>query len=54
MWLKGQIVNPETGQPWRPTDAGTTEEVTAGADPRAYAAAIKAVTAFLTDTFKRP
>jgi dienelactone hydrolase len=52
--LEGQIVNRETGQPWRPTDAGTTEGVTAGADPRAYAEAVKAVTAFLTNTFKRP
>jgi dienelactone hydrolase len=52
--LEGQIVNRETGQPWHPTYAGTTEGVTAEADPRAYAEAVKAVTAFLTDTFKRP
>jgi dienelactone hydrolase len=50
----GEIVSRETGRPWRPTDAGTTEGVTAGADPQAYAEAVKAVTAFLTDTFKRP
>jgi dienelactone hydrolase len=52
--LEGQIVNRETGQPWRPTGAGTTEGVTAGAEPWAYAEAVKAVTAFFTNTFKRP
>ena len=49
----GRIVNRATGQPWRPSDAGPSEGVTAGSDPRAYAEAVKAVTAFLTDTFKR-
>ena len=33
---------------------GTTEGLTARADARAYAEAVKAVTTFLTDTFKRP
>jgi len=48
----GKIVNRDTGQPWQPTDVGMTEGVTAGADPHAYADAVKAVTALLTDTFK--
>ncbi len=48
----GKIVNRDTGQPWQPTDAGMTEGVTAGEDPRAYAEAVQAVTALLTDTFK--
>jgi dienelactone hydrolase len=51
---EGRIVNRETGQRVQPTDAGPTQGVTAGADPQAYAAAVQAVTAFLTDTFKRP
>ena len=52
--LNAPIVNWETGQPWHLMDVETTEGLTAGADPRAYAEAVKAVTTFLTDTFKRP
>ncbi len=48
----GKVVNRDTGQRWQPTDAGVTEGVTAGADPRAYAEAVQVVTALLTDTFK--
>ena len=50
----GRIANRETGQRVQPTDAGLTQGVTAVADLQAYAAAVQAVTAFLTDTFKRP
>ena len=48
----GQVVNPDTGQRWQPSDPGMTEGVTAGADPHAYAEAVNAVITLLTDTFK--
>jgi dienelactone hydrolase len=50
----GRIVNRQTGHRLQPTDAGLTQGVTAEADPRAYAAAVQAITAFLTDTFTHP
>jgi hypothetical protein len=48
----GKIVNRDTGQPWHPSDACTTDGVTAGADPRAYVEAVRAVKKFLIVTFK--
>jgi dienelactone hydrolase len=48
----GKIVNRDTGQPWHPSDACTTDGVTAGADPRADVEAVRAVKEFLIATFK--
>ncbi len=48
----GKIVNRDSGQPWHPGDACTTDGVTAGADPHAYVEAVRAVKEFLTFVFK--
>jgi dienelactone hydrolase len=48
----GLIVNRETGEPWKPTDACTTKGTTVGGDSKARAEAMKAVKEFLTVTFK--
>ena len=48
----GKIVNRDTCQPWHPSDACTTDGITAGADPHTYVEAVRAVKEFLTFVFK--